>query len=576
MQEHPSDQIVYKRVKVIGDKQKRRRLFLKRATLVLLGVGVFAALGFYLFAGWRARDLARKARASLEAGDYRSAFLQLFSARGLRKDEPAVVRSGAILEGRVGWKTSLALWDQLASRVELSDEDRLERTVATLKLGTDEQFANAVREFEQSGDPAKAFALRVTRFIVRGDLDGAVAEARRGAQETGDPYLRLDVAKILHQRHRAAAADDPLAAAARLEMISVIDSLLSTPAAEQAITFGLGNMRLPDDVRKRWVGEGMKNLSEGNLALLPAVDSQVQARELTVQQVHQMLLPVFQGADLNRRASYALWLSNNGLPKESLALIVPDEAIAEETAFVVRANALARDGKWDELLDTAEQSKAPESIRMMTRAQAEAALGREENKDVSVRQAVVAAAREGKLEPILEAADGIGASKVADAELLNLCGNPGTAGVAFHLLRERLGRTAGTDALADAYNRATTAAPDAPAARDFARYLSLFEGGMPASEETAAAVEEEPGNMARRINHALLLVRYSRPDEAKAALSGVTIFYPQLPAAYQAVLAVVAGANGEKELASQLRSGINLALLNRKEKALLDQFAPAD
>ena len=82
--------------------------------------------------------------------------------------------------------------------------------------------------------------------------------------------------------------------------------------------------------------------------------------------------------------------------------------------------------------------------------------------------------------------------------------------------------------------------------------------------------------MARRINHALLLVRYSRPAEAKAALSGVTIFYPQLPAAYQAVLAVVAGANGEKELASQLRSGINLALLNRKEKALLDQFAPAD
>ena len=155
---------------VISETQRKRRLWLKWAAVVVLFMTLLAAVAFYFATGWRARDLARKARESLDRGDYRGAFLQLFSARRLRPEDPAVVRSGAVLEGRAGWKTSLELWDQLARQVELSDQDRLERTVATLKLGTDEQFAKAVREFEQSGDMAKACALRHGLAMDRGFL----------------------------------------------------------------------------------------------------------------------------------------------------------------------------------------------------------------------------------------------------------------------------------------------------------------------------------------------------------------------------------------------------------------------
>jgi len=573
--DNPGESVVYtKRKRMPSRRQREFRLFLKRAAIVAIIAILLGAVLLHFALGWRAKDLARKARENFDKGDYRTAFLQLFSARTLRRDDTAVVRSGAVLEGRIGSKESLELWDQLARQVELSDDDRLERTVATLRLGTDEQFSRSVHEFEQAGDTAKASALKVARLVIRGDMDGAVAEARRGAEISGDPYLRLDVAKLLYQRHRVASSDDPAAVAGRKDMIAVVDSLMGTPAAEQALAFGLGNMTLPDDARERWVAEAMKDFTYDNLALLPAIDAQVRAGQYTPEQVHAMLMPVFKNAPRQRRASLALWLANNGLATKSLNLVNFDDAISDETAFAVRVNALAVEKQWDELTRTVDAASVPESLRAITRAQAAAALGRVDGRDASVRLAVAAAAREGKLEPIVAAADGLGGTAAANEELLVLCGNAGTAHAAFYLLRDRLGRTLGTKGLAEAFTRAKFAAPEARSVRDFARYLTMYEGGMPKTSETAAAVTEEPGSIPARVNHALVLLRYGNIDEAKAAFNGVTIFYPELPAAQQAVIAAVAGASGEKDLARQLRSRINTAILDPREKALLDQFAP--
>ncbi|MFM8460155.1 MAG: hypothetical protein ACKOB0_14685, partial [Chthoniobacterales bacterium] len=383
------------------------------------------------------------------------------------------------------------------------------------------------------------------------------------------------IAKLLFQRHRVASSDDPVAAAGRKEMIAVVDSLLGTPAAEQALTFGLGNMALPDDVRERWAAEAMKNFTYDNLALLPAIDAQVRAGVYTPEQVHAMLMPVFKTAPRPRRASLALWLANNGLGEKSLKLVNFDDAISDETAFAVRVNALALEKKWDELTRTVDAASVPESLRAITRAQAAAALGRLEGRDASVRLAVASAAREGKLEPIVAAADGLGGTAAANEELLVLCGNAGTAHAAFYLLRDRLGRIVGTRGLQDAFARAKFAAPQAASVRDFAWYLTMFEGGMPKMSDTEAALRESPGSIPARVNHALVLLRYGKAGEAKAAFNGVTIFYPELPAAQQAVIAAVAGANGEKDLAQQLRAAINIDILDAKEKALLDQFAPA-
>ena len=58
--------------------------FLLVAAAVVVVVGLAGAAGFYVFQGWRARDMAKKGLESLEQANYRAAWLQMNSARNLR------------------------------------------------------------------------------------------------------------------------------------------------------------------------------------------------------------------------------------------------------------------------------------------------------------------------------------------------------------------------------------------------------------------------------------------------------------------------------------------------------------
>ena len=92
--------------------QKKIRLlaFLRRVALAFLALAVVGAIGYWFFVGWRARDLALKARTNLENANYRFAWLQATSARELRADEPEVRRTSAIVDAAFGRKESLEAW----------------------------------------------------------------------------------------------------------------------------------------------------------------------------------------------------------------------------------------------------------------------------------------------------------------------------------------------------------------------------------------------------------------------------------------------------------------------------------
>jgi hypothetical protein len=59
-----------------SQKKIRRLAFLRRVALALLALAVVGATGYWFFVGWRARDLALKARDNLENANYRMAWLQ--------------------------------------------------------------------------------------------------------------------------------------------------------------------------------------------------------------------------------------------------------------------------------------------------------------------------------------------------------------------------------------------------------------------------------------------------------------------------------------------------------------------
>jgi len=565
--------------------RKRRRgwkRLLRRPWFLLLAAAITAAAGFYLFTGWRARDLAGKARENLERGNYRMAWLQLRSARDLRAGDPEVLRTGAMLEARFGRPEALDSLQELEERGALREEDLREKARIAMRFGSEEEFEESVRKLEAMGG-GEARPLRATRAALRGDLDRAIDEARRAVEESGQPEARLELARLLTKRHghvlrnlgRPAAEDLP----ALRETVQIVEDLQSTALADAALALGLGTMAADENTKKKWAGAAMENLSPENPALLPAAEVLVRSGAASAGDLHGKMRPFYDTASLEKRADFALWLSRQGMPKEGLTLVTAQEAADNLSAFLARTDALARLANWRGVLEAADAAEnVPESMRQLTRvwavANSQDALAMGPAMTQTVQTAVQAAAREKNLAPMLDALDAIGAGAAADAELARLCSDPATAEAAFSLLRERVGRSAGTGALETAYERAKTAAPDAPSVLDHGRYLELFRTLRLDSADTSAAIANQPAQIPPRITHALLMLRSNDPAAAKATFDDLTVFFDEMLPAHQVVVAAFTAGSGDEDLARMMRGAINTSVLTPGEQAILDQWVP--
>jgi hypothetical protein len=565
-----------------GRRRGWKRLLRHPWKLLLLLI-ILTTAGWYLFTGWRARDLASKARESFEKGNYRMAWLQLQSARDLRAGDTEVLRTGALLEAKFGRPEALTSLQELENRGALREEDLEEKARMAMRFGSEEEFEEAVQKLEAMGSGADAVPLRATRAVLRGDIDRAIAEARRAAETSDNPAAKLELARLLGKRHghvlrnygRPAAEDLP----ALQEIVQIIDGLQTTEMAEAALALGLGAMATDDQTKARWAEAGMKNVSADNPALLPAAEFLVRSGASTAQAMQARLRPLYDTAPLAQRADFALWLSRQGLPKEGLTLITAQEAADDLSAFLARTDALARMSNWQGVLETTETAeKVPDSMRQLTRVWAvvnsgdpvgmRTALAR------AVESAVQSAAREKQLRPMLESLDSVGAGDAANAELVRLCANPEAADAAFSLLRERVGRSGGTPALEEAYARALEAAPGAPSVIDHGRYLELFRGLRVEPSETTSAIANQPSEIPPRITHALLMLRRNDPAAAKAAFDDVTVFYDRMAPAHQVVVASFTAGTGDMKMARLMRGAINTGVLTPGEMAVLDQWVP--
>jgi hypothetical protein len=177
---------------------------------------------------------------------------------------------------------------------------------------------------------------------------------------------------------------------------------------------------------------------------------------------------------------------------------------------------------------------------------------------------------------MLESLDVIGAGTATDGKLAQLCADPEVADMAFSLLRERVGRTGGTDALEAAYARALKAAPGGHSVQDHGRYLELFRSLRLESKDTAAAIVSRPSEVTPRITHALLMLRRNDPAAAKATFDDLTVFFDQLLPSQQVVVAAFTAGTGDEVLARKMRGAIDKKVLTPGEAAVLKQWVPLD
>lgn len=569
----------------------RRRLRHTWSVLVLRYLWLIALVtaaagfgGFYLFTNWRAHDLAAKAQENLKLGNFRMAWLQMQNARELRPDDPEIQRAGALLDAKIGRPEALASLSELEKKEPLQHEEIEEKAKVALRFGSEQEFEEAVARLEASGSKS-AYSMRATRADLRGDIDRAIAEARRAVEASGSAENKLNLARLLGKRHghvlrnlgRPAEEDMP----ALQEIVQIIDSLQSSELAGAALALGLGAAPSDMQTKKRWAEAGLKNLSPSNPALLPAAEFMVRSGSESAADLNARLRPVYDAAPAAQRADFALWLSRQGMAKEALSMVTAQEAADDMSAFLARTDGLARLSNWRGVLEaTTEAAKVPESMRYLTRAWALTNIEDEGEKrralPPAVEAAVQGAAREKQLRPMMASLDSIGAGDTANSELVRLCASPATADAAFSLLRERVGKTKGTDALRDAYQSAKAAAPEAPSVLDHGRYLELFGGLQIDPTATTAAITAQPSEISPRVTQALFMLRKNNPAAAKATFDDVTVFFEQMIPAHQAIVAAYTAGTGDLKLARLMRGKINTDVLTAGEKTVLDQWVPVE
>ena len=554
-------------------RQKLRRT-LAIAALVVVLVAALGAAGYHLFTGWRARDLAAKAKENFEKGNYRMAWLQINSAKDLREGEPDVLRAAAIIEAGLGRAEALAYLEKLAERTDLTPEELEARASAALRHGTDEQFERAVTDLEKSGNASEAGEMRSGRKLRRGDLDSAVAAARSAAQASDDPQLKLALAKLLVQRYRPefgpGLTPSPQALAGSVEAIAIIDGLLGTSLRDEALAFALNQIDATPENRIRWANAAMEDIETANPALLSAAAVLVRIGQKKPQQIHEQLRPVFDAAPLDRRAAYALWLVGAGMPEEALTLITSQEAGESKAAFGARTEAFFAMNNLDAVMSAVEAGgNVDEDIKLSVKARAEYARDHDAKGAKALGEAMDAAAKSGRLELIIPTGEALGASAVVDEKLAELCGDPSVADYVFRVARDRFSRYGKLNAMASAFEQARAVSPQSASVQDYARYGKLLENRVVDLAETSAACAAEPSNVNFRITHALNLLSQGNAAEALQVFDDITVFADRLPAGQLAVIAAVLQANGENERAQAAVAAIDTNVLAPGEYALI-------
>ncbi|MBU3664257.1 MAG: hypothetical protein FGM15_00055 [Chthoniobacterales bacterium] len=552
---------------------KLRRALIFFVVAVLL-VGLVGAAGYHFFTGWRARDLAAKAKENFEKANYRMAWLQINSAKELRGEDPEVLRVLGLIEGAMGRADALDHYEKLSVKSDLTPEDLKSRAQIAMRFSDDTRFNAAVADLEKAGFSSEAGSLRTARKLRKGDIDRAVTEARIAARASDDPALRLALARLLVQRYQPESGPGKTpsseAVAGAAETVELIDGLLDTPLRNEALAFGLNQFNATPANRQRWAAAAMEKIDTDNPALLPAAAVLVRSGQKTPQQIHGQLRPIFDAAPLERRAAYALWLTGVGMPKEALTLITAQEAGESTAAFGARTEALFGMSNLDAVLAAVEaRGNVDADVLLAVRARAEYARGRDAGGAQALREAMDAAAKSGRLEFIVPTGDSLGASNVVDEKLAELCGDPAVTDYVFRVARDRFSRNGRASLLSAAFERARGASPQSIAVQDYLRYSALIGDGTVSLEDTAAACAAEPANVTFRITHALNLLESNQPTEALKTFDDITVFADRLPPGQLSVLAAVLAANGDTARARGAAASINPDLLTPAEYALL-------
>ena len=272
------------------------RRILLCAPAVVLALVVFGGAGLYFFTGWRAHDLARKAKDNARAGNAQMAWLQISSAGNLRGKSPEVWRTMVYVRSCANDPAAPALWDELVGSIPLDAEETEERARVAARFGTDEQFATAIAALEKNGDSAKVASFRSQRAFRLGNLKESIAEARGAAGKSAAAKEKMELLALLLRRHApmlsAPGEPNPEDVRGGEEIIALVEELQATDQGNAAIALALDSFPKSPEKSRVWAEASMRKLATDNPALLPAARHLARSGVMQAAEVYAKLAPV--------------------------------------------------------------------------------------------------------------------------------------------------------------------------------------------------------------------------------------------------------------------------------------------
>lgn len=554
-------------------------LFKPRVVRIL---GLLAGLALLaLFAGppiyqrlktWRAHAIVAAAEKDLDGRNWIEAMKKAQAAYQLSPGDYRTLRLVARLESGQNLRDALEFYRQLLATGQATAQDR--RDFGEFALAHREMAAASDQlQWLLANDPNTPATLRLAAefYVIKEDGLRAKDYCRKAlAMEPGNQSLKLMLARLLAASgevvdeiegrrimHELANAND----AASLEALRLLARMPDLPRDDAEETMKRLEKHPLGHTEDRLLAESLR------LGWHPEIRASIIANVVGTYSKAEPEDLVFVGRWLNRQSEYA----------RTLDILNEETAFKGQDLLLVRLDALAALGRWQEVSRILDQPRVPLEPIMLDLFKARSAkeLGHSDEAELAWRRVHLGASDQPNVWLyVAQYAERVGDFSEASKAWRRLVNDRDYSHLAYTALIRLAEQEGNTTALREIMREMQKAFPrDQEPRNDFA-YLNLLlnEDVDKAKQASQEMYKEHPNFLAYRTTLALANLRLNDVVAARELYDGLDLDWGTVLPGWQAVRVAVLGASGRTNLAKVAAQRIPLSRLKPEERKLIEPY----
>jgi tetratricopeptide (TPR) repeat protein len=557
-------------------RQLRRRQRIRRLLVVgvpsLLVLVVATAIAVPRIKEWRARQFAERADALRAEGKMQEAFNNAASAMQMRPGLAEARRSYAavLLDG--GKQEGVVVLQQMVTDGLATGEDRLALAEAALRFNDPVIAEREALHLLQQGDntPSALYLLARVR-LAQQKLPDALQALRESIEAGGGAEPSILLARL----QMAANTDESIAAA--LNLLRPVARQQDRAGLEALMTL-VASPALKTEEGPGWVAALRSHPEANDEQKLAAASAEMQLDPAKYAEIVRRTVEQYRTGPVETRAQLARWLNQNREYDGVLDVVTAEEAETRSDLFLIRLDALAGRGDWQDIGDLLKSESLPlqPAVVLLYRGRAARETGDTEASASFYRRAVIEAARTPDVMwYVINYLQRVGEDRVLEQELARLTENPATARQAFQALVPIVQKRQDAEELYELYQRMIRLLPADAVVQNDHRYFAALTGRRADVSGARDLVEQQPRMLAYRVTLALAHLKNNQPEAAMKVFDGITLDPAQIQPYQRAVLAAVLAANNREEEARQLARSVPGEVVTSQEIALIAPWLDA-